>query len=300
MDEGAPAARGHRLAVAGGGARVTFSRSPSTGRGARRSGRAGHPCRRRGAAARPRGVRDAARLRRRPFRLEAHLDRLAASAASIGSRSSSGGASQVLVGARAAEGGERRRVAAPVWTPGRKAPALRRARAPEHDPGWVERARERGASAVSLLGVRAVGAVAAPGRQVDELRGEHGRRGGGTRRVAPTRHLRRRRRDRARGHGHERLVAAGDDALHAVARPRDPRGRDAATLIELGTGVRLRGRGGRVSARRACSTADEAFTSSSVREVMPLVEVDGRRFERDPAAAGLQDALRRLAAAPGG
>jgi 4-amino-4-deoxychorismate lyase len=41
--------------------------------------------------------------------------------------------------------------------------------------------------------------------------------------------------------------------------------------------------------------AEEAFTSSSVREVMPVVSVDGRRFERGPAAARLQAALRRLA-----
>jgi 4-amino-4-deoxychorismate lyase len=43
--------------------------------------------------------------------------------------------------------------------------------------------------------------------------------------------------------------------------------------------------------------ADEAFTSSSVREVMPVVAVDGRRFEHGPAAAALQAALRKAAAA---
>ena len=31
--------------------------------------------------------------------------------------------------------------------------------------------------------------------------------------------------------------------------------------------------------------ADEVFTSSSVREVMPVVSVDGHAFERGPAAA---------------
>jgi branched-subunit amino acid aminotransferase/4-amino-4-deoxychorismate lyase len=38
--------------------------------------------------------------------------------------------------------------------------------------------------------------------------------------------------------------------------------------------------------------SDEVFTSSSVREVMPVVAVDGRLFERGPAAAALQAALR--------
>jgi branched-subunit amino acid aminotransferase/4-amino-4-deoxychorismate lyase len=42
--------------------------------------------------------------------------------------------------------------------------------------------------------------------------------------------------------------------------------------------------------------ADEVFLTSSVREVMPVVAVGGRAFERGPAAAELQQALRRYAA----
>ena len=41
--------------------------------------------------------------------------------------------------------------------------------------------------------------------------------------------------------------------------------------------------------------ADEIFTSSSVREVVPVVELDGRRFERGSAARDLQLALRAAA-----
>jgi branched-subunit amino acid aminotransferase/4-amino-4-deoxychorismate lyase len=41
--------------------------------------------------------------------------------------------------------------------------------------------------------------------------------------------------------------------------------------------------------------ADEVFLSSSVREVMPVVAVDDHRFERGPAAAALQAALRAAA-----
>jgi 4-amino-4-deoxychorismate lyase len=40
---------------------------------------------------------------------------------------------------------------------------------------------------------------------------------------------------------------------------------------------------------------EEVFTTSSVREVMPAVSVDGRSFERGPAAAALQAALRAMA-----
>lgn len=43
--------------------------------------------------------------------------------------------------------------------------------------------------------------------------------------------------------------------------------------------------------------AEEVFTSSSVREVMPVVALDGAHFERGPAAGALQAALRRLAGA---
>jgi len=41
--------------------------------------------------------------------------------------------------------------------------------------------------------------------------------------------------------------------------------------------------------------AVEIFTSSSVREVMPVVALDGRAVPRGPAAERLQDALRRIA-----
>jgi 4-amino-4-deoxychorismate lyase len=41
--------------------------------------------------------------------------------------------------------------------------------------------------------------------------------------------------------------------------------------------------------------ADEIFTSSSVREVMPVVELDGRAVGRGPAASALQEALRAAA-----
>jgi len=41
--------------------------------------------------------------------------------------------------------------------------------------------------------------------------------------------------------------------------------------------------------------ADEIFTSSSIREVLPVVELDGHAIERGPAAEALQQALRRAA-----
>ena len=44
-------------------------------------------------------------------------------------------------------------------------------------------------------------------------------------------------------------------------------------------------------------SAEEAFTTSSVREVMPVLELDGARLGRGPAAGALQQALREKAEA---
>ena len=41
--------------------------------------------------------------------------------------------------------------------------------------------------------------------------------------------------------------------------------------------------------------AEEAFTTSSVREVMPVAELDGLELPRGPAAEALQQALRKEA-----
>ena len=41
--------------------------------------------------------------------------------------------------------------------------------------------------------------------------------------------------------------------------------------------------------------SEEVFTTSSVREVMPVVQLDGEQIERGPAADALQQALRKEA-----
>ena len=45
----------------------------------------------------------------------------------------------------------------------------------------------------------------------------------------------------------------------------------------------------------ALLSADEAFTSSAVRELMPVIAVDGRELARGPAAARLQGLLEAIA-----
>jgi 4-amino-4-deoxychorismate lyase len=69
-----------------------------------------------------------------------------------------------------------------------------------------------------------------------------------------------------------------------------------AALIEAAPGVGYELEEGHYSLDELLGS-EEVFTSSSVREVMPVVRIDGTPFERGPAAAALQQALRGLAGA---
>jgi 4-amino-4-deoxychorismate lyase len=75
-----------------------------------------------------------------------------------------------------------------------------------------------------------------------------------------------------------------------------------ATLCDLAPTLGLKVLAGVYTAEDLLA-ADEAFLSSSTRELMPAVEVDGTPLgdgRPGPAAAELQSALRRLATGPGG
>ena len=69
-----------------------------------------------------------------------------------------------------------------------------------------------------------------------------------------------------------------------------------AVLIEAAPGAAYEVEEGHYSLAELLDS-EEVFTSSSVREVMPVVDVDGTGFERGPAADGLQQALRASAGA---
>jgi len=74
---------------------------------------------------------------------------------------------------------------------------------------------------------------------------------------------------------------------------------DLPILAGVTRAVLLRGRDveeGRYPLERLLA-ADEVFLTSSVREVMPVVRVGATTFERGPAAAELQESLRRYAGA---
>ena len=151
-----------------------------------------------------------------PFRLEAHLDRLTASAASIGLPAVERRRLQVLVGPRAPEGGQRRCVP-PARLDGR---ARRRrsvgAGAAERD-SRLDRARARARRDGRVAPRRPrVRAVASPGSEVDELRGEHGGRGRGAAARRRRGALRRRRR-RSFSRGRSR-TSGGASATRSTRR----------------------------------------------------------------------------------
>jgi 4-amino-4-deoxychorismate lyase len=72
-----------------------------------------------------------------------------------------------------------------------------------------------------------------------------------------------------------------------------------ATLLELAPGLGYAVEEGTYGLDRL-RRADEAFLTASIREVMPVVAVDGVAIERGPAAAALQTALRGAAGYPEG
>ena len=58
------------------------------------------------------------------------------------------------------------------------------------------------------------------------------------------------------------------------------------TLLELAPEHGYDVERGPLSARPTCRAADEAFTSSSVRELMPVVELDGKPIPRGERGRG--------------
>jgi 4-amino-4-deoxychorismate lyase len=231
----------------------------------------------------------------RPFRLEAHLDRLNASAASIGLPAVERRRLQVLVGLvlpKAASGDASLRL---VWTagPARGAPS---ALALLSDiPDWIEPARERGASAVSLLGIRASAPWLLPGVKSTSYAVN----------MAAEAEARRRGVDEALFVDGDGIVLEGTvtnvwwrigDTLFTPALDLGIlAGVTRATLMELAPECGFSVEEGAYPLARLLES-EEVFTSSSVREVMPLVEVDGTTLGRGPAADALQAALLDLAA----
>ena len=230
----------------------------------------------------------------RPFRLEDHLDRLTASAASIGLPAVERRRLQVLVGLvlpKAEHGDATLRL---VWTAGPAGGVPLALALLGEIPDWIEHARERGATAVSLLGVRASAPWLLPGVKSTSYAVN----------MAAEDEARRRGADEALFVDADGVVLEGTvtnvwwrigDTLHTPSLDLGIlAGVTRATLIELAPERGYRVEEGSYPLAQLLA-AEEAFTSSSVREVMPLIEIDGIRLGRGPAADALQAGLRAAA-----
>jgi 4-amino-4-deoxychorismate lyase len=231
----------------------------------------------------------------RPFRLDAHLDRLAGSAESLGLPPLPRAALEELATLVLPAPGSADTVLRLVWTagPGGGLPlglALLSA-----VPDWIERTRARGARAVSLLGIRATAPWLLPGVKSTSYAVN----------MAAEAEAKRRGADEACFVDPDGIVLEGTvtnvwwregDVLYTPTLDLGIlAGVTRAALLELAPVCGYRVEEGAYPLERL-TAADEAFTSSSIREIMPLVEIDGHPVGRGPASDAVQQALRDLAA----
>jgi 4-amino-4-deoxychorismate lyase len=227
----------------------------------------------------------------RPFRLHAHLERLESSARAIGLPAPDRDALAELATLVLPQAGGADAVLRFVWTAGPVAGPPAGLALLSEVPGWIDEVRARGARAVSLLGVRAAVPWLLPGVKSTSYAVN----------MAAEAEAKRRGADEAvfvdaagivlegtvtnvwwrKG---ETLYTPGLDLgiLAGVTR---------AALLELAEAAGYSLDESAFTIDELCE-ADEAFTSSSVREVMPLVVIDERPLSRGPAADALQAALR--------
>jgi 4-amino-4-deoxychorismate lyase len=222
----------------------------------------------------------------RPFRLEQHLDRLVQSAERIGVDQPPREEFERLSGLALHEAGTPDATLRLTWTPGGVGIALVADIPPE-----LEAMRERGAKLASLTGPIGaapwlLGGVKSTSYAVNMAAQAEAQRRGADDAIFVT---------------PEGIVLEGPttnvwwrqgETLYTPALDLGIlAGVTRAALIELSSWPVEEG-------TFRCDDlydADELFTSSSVREVMPVVELDGRAIPRGPAGDELQAALRRAA-----
>ena len=223
----------------------------------------------------------------RPFKLAEHLDRLAGSAEMIGLPAVNRLELETLAQQALAEAGAPESVLRLYWTPTPVAIAL-----VNELPDHLEQLRARGQRLISLRGIRAEEPWLLPGVKSTSYavnmaaEAEARRRGAddavfvdreGTVLEGPTTNLWWRR---------DRTLFTPSLELGILA------GVTRATVLELAGAAGYAVEEGQYGLTELLA-ADEAFTSSSVREVMPVTELDGAPIPRGPAADDLQAALRR-------
>lgn len=230
----------------------------------------------------------------RPFRLDAHLDRLEASAERMGLPPVARAEVEAVASLVLPHAGTEDTVLRLVWTGGSaERPPIGIALLSEV-PAWIEEARARGGRAVSLLGVRAAVPWLLPGVKSTSYAVN----------MAAEAEARRRGADDAIFVDGDGIVLEGtvtnvwwryDRTLHTPSLDLGIlAGVTRAALLELAPSLGYAVEEGAYPLQ-ALLESDEVFTSSSVREVMPIVQLDELSLARGPAADELQQALRELA-----
>ena len=234
-----------------------------------------------------------------PFRIEQHLDRLAGSSAALGLPPVDRAALGALAAAALAASGVPDAVLRLFWTPGPEEGPPTGLALVSPLPEQHEALRARGMRVVSLLGVRAEAPWLLPGVKSTSYAvnmaadAEAKRRGAddavfvdtaGTVLEGPVTNVWWRR---------DATLFTPSLDLGILA------GVTRSALLEAAPGLGYRVEEGAYPLA-ALAAAAEAFTSSTVREVMPVVELDGAPVgdgRPGPAAAALQRALRAAAGA---
>lgn len=233
----------------------------------------------------------------KPFRLEPHLARLARSAGALMLQTPDIDAMIRLAMLALDEAGSSDAVLRLYWTPGPPGGRPEGFAIVSEIPPWIESTRARGQRLVSLEFPRRVADWLLPGVKstsyATHIAAELAARergvddailvdGDGIVLEGPVTNVWWR-------EGPKALVTPGVE-LGILA------GETRAALLELAETVGFAVETGAFALSRLLR-ADEVFTSSSIREVMPVVEVDGVAFTNGRAAATLQAALRRMATA---
>jgi 4-amino-4-deoxychorismate lyase len=230
----------------------------------------------------------------RPFRLHLHLERLSTSAQAVGLPKVERRRLEVLVGLVLPKAGGGDAVLRLVWTAGPPGGPPTGLALLSEIPAWIEETRERGSKAVSLLGVRAAAPWLLPGVKSTSYAVN----------MAAEAEAKRRGADEAIFVDADGIVLEGTVTnvwWRKGDRLRTPAlelgilaGVTRGALFELAPSLGLAVEDGAFPLAELLA-ADEVFTTSSVREVMPVVELDGTAIDRAGAADHLQAALRALA-----
>jgi branched-subunit amino acid aminotransferase/4-amino-4-deoxychorismate lyase len=231
----------------------------------------------------------------RPFRLEEHLARLAGSAERLALPEPDRGALRALVHDALEAAGVGDVGLRIYWTPGAPGAGPTAIVLVSPIPGWIEEARARGQRLVSLV---------FPGRAAPWLLP-------GTKSVSYATHVAAEAEARRRGADDAVLVDLDGTVLEGTVTNIWWREGDTLVTPELELGI-LAGETRAALLGLAAEEgfgvetgafpldrlleAEEVFTSSSVREVMPVFSVDGHAYDSRRAAQSMLRALRRLAA----